>query len=172
MVDPSQREMYDLARAHFGIEWVATGEKKNDNMLRRACMMLRGQWDWARMCYYPLMDWSDAQVWNYLRLRHIPVPADYLRARDVGSGSFATITGKSLYYLRKHFPRDYEYLSSIYPLAGALVRHHELYERDDAGSHKAAKLQDGAREAQRSEGSPVQPATDERDGETAPTQEP
>lgn len=83
--NPTQRQMYDLAREHFGIQWVATGEKKNDNMLRRACMMLRGQWDWSRMCYYPLMDWSDGQVWKYLRMRHVPIPADYERAKKTGS---------------------------------------------------------------------------------------
>jgi phosphoadenosine phosphosulfate reductase len=121
---PSNRELYDHIRRRFGIDWIATGEKKNDNMLRRACMMLHGQWDWSRLCYYPLMDWSNVQVWNYNNLRNIPTPADYVWGR----GSFAGMTGKDLYYLRHYFPEDYERVIAVFPFAAAVMKQYELYE--------------------------------------------
>lgn len=128
----TQREAYDHIRRHFGIEWIATGEKKCDSILRRACMMLRGQWDWARMCYYPLMDWSQNKVWDYNRLMRLPTPADYVWGR----GSFAGLTGKDLYFLRRHFPEDYQRVLAVFPFCAAMLAHYELYElsHDKTGS--------------------------------------
>jgi len=39
--------------------------------------MKSGPWDWKRGVYYPLADWTNKQVFAYLRLRHIPLPAEY-----------------------------------------------------------------------------------------------
>jgi len=33
--------------------------------------------DWKRGVYCPLADWINKQVFAYLRLRHIPLPAEY-----------------------------------------------------------------------------------------------
>lgn len=121
---PSNREVYDHLRRHFGIQWIATGEKKCDSMLRRACMTLHGQWDWSRMVYYPLMDWTQSKVWDYNRLRHLPTPADYVWGR----GSFAGFTGKDLYYLRHYFPDDFERVAAVFPFTRAMLAHYELYD--------------------------------------------
>lgn len=155
---PSQRQVYDRVRDHFGIRWIATGEKKCDSILRRACMTLHGQWDWSRMCYYPLMEWNQNKVWDYNRLRHLPEPADYVRSAEVRAGSFGTLTGNNLYYLRKHCPLDYERVLAVFPFAASMVKRYELYDLPTEIRHR--KHEPGADQR-----SALQPEVDRRIGE-------
>jgi hypothetical protein len=63
-------------RRRSGLEWIATGEKKADSFTRRFMLMKSGPWDW-RGVYCPLASWTNKKVFAYVRLRYIPLPAEY-----------------------------------------------------------------------------------------------
>lgn len=130
----SARELDDHIRRHFGIEWIASGEKMVDSIERRAMMSASGQWDKARMHYYPLMHWTTKQVVNYNRFRNIILPAEYAFLRR----SWAGFIGEDLVEIRKHYPDDYRKILEVFPFAEAITRRYELYSDHTPNKRTAA----------------------------------
>ena len=121
------RDIEDHVRRHFGneITWIASGERKQDSLERRAMLTASGQWDQKRLHYYPLSDWSTRQVWHYNRIHKIPIPAEYAFLRRSWTG----FIGEDLAAIAKHYPADYRKILEVFPFAECIRVRYELYGR-------------------------------------------
>jgi len=149
------RQLDDYARRHFGLKWIASGEKKCDSLERRGMLNARGPWDEKRLRYYPIQDWTHHQVLDYLALRHIPLPAEY----SVGARrSWGGFRGEDLMMVREHFPADYKRILDVFPFVEAIRKRHELYGKKPNGK-RSAKVRNDDSAADEVEGGAVQPAS-------------
>jgi phosphoadenosine phosphosulfate reductase len=119
----TMRQVQDSWRRKTGLQWIATGEKKNDSFTRRFMLKAAGEWDQKRGVYCPLMNWTNAQVFSYLRMRHIQLPAEYTYMK----GSWGGFHGKELQSVKRYFPADYRKILEVFPHCEALVRSYELF---------------------------------------------
>lgn len=120
-----QRDIDDHVRRHFGneIPWIASGERKMDSLERRAMLSASGEWDTARMHYYPIMEWKTRHVWDYMQMHNLPVPAEYGFLKR----SWAGLVGPDLYAIREHFPSDYRKILEVFPFAAAITARYEFH---------------------------------------------
>lgn len=146
------RELEDHVRRHFGneLQWIASGERKTDSLERRAMMTVSGQWDKARLHYYPIMEWRTSQVWKYIRLRHLPVPAEYSFLRR----SWYGFVGRDLVQIKKHYPGDYRRILEVFPFVDAITRRYELY-----GTDQLPEVSHGDSQSIADSGRSLEPAT-------------
>jgi len=163
----TMREMQDLVRDRFGISWIATGEKMADSFTRRFMMKANNssQWDFKRGCYYPLQRWTNTQVFQYLKLRHIPLPPEYRFMK----GSWGGMRGSELHQVKLHFPEDYKKILEVFPFAAAIERNYEIYRLDQpvfpsrkaaAGTNTIPEIRDGQDTAVATEQGAIQPKND------------
>lgn len=113
---------YDVERAakeEFGVEWVCSGWKKDDNFARRGVLKKHKSgiiWDTKRVV--PVADWSDKRIYAYLRARKLPLPPSY----SLGLRRSLWIPDANrLLWLRNHYPRDYERIVTAFPEVGDAV---------------------------------------------------
>ena len=156
----TMRDMQDLWRKRTGLKWIATGEKKNDSFTRRFMLKAAGQWDLRRGVYTPLMNWTNTQVFSYLRMRHIQLPPEYRFLK----GSFGYFAGHELIVIKRHFPTDYQKILAVFPHCEALVKSYELYRegklhRKPRTRKQAPVVHPPADEPGKPESSSVEPAT-------------
>jgi phosphoadenosine phosphosulfate reductase len=121
------RDVEDAARIRLTGNldtWIASGEKKTDSMQRRGMLNARGPWDKKRLHYYPVQDWTDNQVWDYLTLRKIPTPLCYQMKVNRSWDSFR---GPYLDQIKEHFPKDYQRILDTFPFTEAIRKRWELY---------------------------------------------
>lgn len=111
------RECWEAARAHYGIQWIAGGEKKLDSLERRAQIVSWGAVQPARHRIFPLADWSHKDVFAYLKRRNIRVNPEY--ALNDGKAFNGITRPESLSAIRKAYPDDYRRILADYPLAEA-----------------------------------------------------
>ena len=106
-------------RTKTGIAWVATGEKKCDSLQRRGMLSRNGGIDLKNCRCFPLADWTNAGVFNFLRRAGVPLPPDY---QMIGR-SFDRLSGKQLIAIRDRYPNDYRKIIEVFPFAEcAIVR--------------------------------------------------
>lgn len=99
----------------------ATGLRISDNLLRRTAIRRHGPITLGVRKFYPVWDWSIDHMVKQFNRAGIQLPVDY---RMFGR----SFDGLSAYYLlpiRKHFPRDYQRILDLYPLAEVIVRRAE-----------------------------------------------
>ncbi len=101
-------------RARTGCHWMATGNKKQDSLFRRGMLV-----SWGGVVAHkqrkiaPLCEWSDAQVYKYLRSRGIPLAPAY----GVWNGNWdSDLSGECLSAIRHHWPEDYLKIKHLFPL--------------------------------------------------------
>lgn len=123
----TKNDIWDHVRRHFNVEWIATGERITDNFERGSRLRARGMWDQKFKLYQPIMDWTDAQVFHYLKLRHIPLPPRYT-GKTTGYKA-EMVSGEFFFCLKLNFPEDYERLLAIMPFAEAIRKRFELYDK-------------------------------------------
>lgn len=136
-------DVWEYVRAHFGIDWIATGEKLIDSIERRASLPKNGVHIERRICY-PVLDWTNKHVWSYVRQRKIQLPPDY---RLFGR-SFGRLFPKELIGIRDNFPDDYEKILARFPWAEAQVKRYEFgkaRQGDDgrSGGKQVSEIRDG-----------------------------
>lgn len=115
------RDVWEKARADFGVYWLATGEKKVDSLERRAQLSAWGAVQPARGRAFPLAEWKERDVYDYLQRRAVPLAPEY---RYFGHSLATPLEGRVLAILKEHYPDDYEKVCRDFPFAEAsLVRH-------------------------------------------------
>jgi len=121
------RDLEDHVRRHFNneITWIASGERKQDSLERRAMLSESGPWDVKRLHHYPLSEWSTRQVWHYLRVNRIPIPGEYSFLHR----SWMGFIGEDLAGIAKHYPDDYRKILDVFPFADSIRVRYELYGR-------------------------------------------
>jgi 3'-phosphoadenosine 5'-phosphosulfate sulfotransferase (PAPS reductase)/FAD synthetase len=122
----SFREVVEAARVRFGVEWLATGEKKQDSLQRRAMMSAWGNIQVARHRAFPLAEWVQRDVFAYLKHRGVVLAPDY---GLFGHSLANPTTPESLVPLRDRYPDDYARILRYYPFAEASAVRHDAAER-------------------------------------------
>lgn len=111
-----------------GLEWIATGQKKIDSLERTAMLSHCNSIDVARKRMYPIADWNNAAVFNYLKRNNVPLPPDYA----IGGASFGgRLNAEWLRGIRERFPKDYQKILEVFPHAEAIVWR-ERFQRERA----------------------------------------
>ena len=115
-------------KKRFGIGYVFFGMKKADSMSRRLMLMPYEQENFIHNgnCY-PLVEFTQKQVLQYMKLRHLPKPIMYSstlysETAEVGRAS----GGLSLDYdcfvwLRKNAPADLERIYKVFPQSRVIL---------------------------------------------------
>ena len=113
-------DVYSHVRRLTGMQWVAAGERIDDSIVRRAMIKHSGTVDAKRGRFYPVANWSKADIMRYIKLHNLRQGND---SRVLGF-SFRGLEGRQLWAIKKHFPEDYEKLKALYPFCeGAVVRY-------------------------------------------------
>jgi len=110
-------------RKEHGATWFAYGQKKNDSLERRGMLSACGGIDVKGRRVYPVAEFSDKQVWAYLRLHRLPVPIDYAFFRR----SFGGLTPEELRGVRDHFPKDFAKIVAQFPEIEAAIARDDFY---------------------------------------------
>lgn len=128
----SHRDLMDLVRRRTGVQWIASGERKADSLMRRGMLSAcNGCWHkFSRV--FPLQDWRVADVLSYLKARHIPEPHRFGReSRTAGVGDLGISRPEHLDWLRAEYPDDYRKVLEVFPWAES-IRHRNA-EREKHG---------------------------------------
>lgn len=112
-------------REALGVEWIATGERKQDSLPRRGMLSACKGIDEERQHIYPLADWTNRDVCAYLKMRQIPMPPDY----RLWGYSFGWFREEALVKIKQVFPDDYARILEVFPLAESVVKRAEFRER-------------------------------------------
>lgn len=106
------------ARRLAGVAWIATGQRKDDSLERRAMLSHCGGVDLRNRRFYPLSEWSARMTYTYLKREAIPLPADYaLFGHSWGGRLYAD----DLVKIRRAFPDDYQRITRYFPQVEAQV---------------------------------------------------
>jgi 3'-phosphoadenosine 5'-phosphosulfate sulfotransferase (PAPS reductase)/FAD synthetase len=123
-------DVYRLAMADAGGDFVMTGARRADSSWRRRSMgSYRGKRDHV---VYPIQDWHKYDVLGYLKARNIPLP--------VNSGASATgvdLSTRSLIWLHDVYPDDFKKLLEFFPYAEASIWRDRFYGAAATGKKSA-----------------------------------
>ncbi len=97
----------------YNADKIAFGYKKTDNLIRRGIISEKKQ-GVKHYGVYPVADYNDKQIWEYIKKRKIPYPFEY----DLGfKHEFSNFMTKgSLCWLKQYYPNDFENLKYDFPL--------------------------------------------------------
>lgn len=109
-----------------GIDWFATGQKTLDSIDRNAMLKRCDGIDEKAKRIYPLAVWNNANVFNYLKLKKIPLPPDYGMFSFNKNASYGEMSGRCLIAIRERYPDDYEKILNVFPFAEAAVKKYEF----------------------------------------------
>jgi phosphoadenosine phosphosulfate reductase len=105
-----------------GFEWIASGEKAGDSIVRYAMLKKCKGIDEKRKRFFPLTIWNDAAIWRYIKTEHIPLPPDY---RMFGR-SFGRMWEDELSAIKKNYPNDYLKILEVFPYAESAIKRKEF----------------------------------------------
>lgn len=102
-----------IARDQTGMNWSVYGMKKNDSLNRRLQLNTYKE----GICeptnkVYPLMDYSNKQIANLVRLYRLPKPISYGKSQSSGEDLSDM---DYLYWLYNNYPNDLKKLFDTYP---------------------------------------------------------
>lgn len=125
-----QWEMDLYLRRELNLSWIIYGYKRVDSLQRRGIMnanchdgeQYKGGIDVRNRKIYPLANWSEKEVFKYLKMKKLPLAPDY----HAGFRDINTFKGRALLWLYHNHPEDYETLKKQYPfIEAALIRARE-----------------------------------------------
>lgn len=111
-----------LREAH-GSTWFAYGQKKNDSLERRAMISASGGVDVKGRRFYPVGEFSDKEIFAYMRHRRLPLPIDY----QLFGHSFGLLEPMELRQVREHFPADFAKIVKLFPEIEASIARLDYY---------------------------------------------
>lgn len=102
----------DRLRDKYGIAWIMYGYKKADSLFRRGMLKhLEYGIDEKSHRSFPLGEWSENQVMQYLKTKKIPLPIEYQHGyRDIN-----IFSGAAVIWLYNNFREDYDNIKTRYP---------------------------------------------------------
>lgn len=101
--------------------FVANGVRACDSPFRRMAVRKHGAVNWARRSWWPVYDWTLADVETSIAKSGVKLPVDY----RLWGRSFDGIDHRFLEPMKRHLPDDYARVLEWFPLA-----HLELFRRD------------------------------------------
>lgn len=127
------RDIENYVRAKTGFTWITTGERTLDSMQRQAQIKKCDGINPVRHRLYPIAYWSNAAVFNYLKMKRIMLPGDYAAMNT--NHSFGSLWAEQLIGIRDNFPEDFEKVRRMFPFADAQIARYQL--RQANGNKKA-----------------------------------
>lgn len=115
------RDIEVAVRKKSGIAWFAWGQKKNDSLERRAMLNKCSGVDIGSSRCYPLTEWTDRTVIEYLKEKKIPLSADYGWPDAAGRSYGGHLEGEYLKLVKDNSPADYERIKEVFPFVEAEV---------------------------------------------------
>lgn len=115
----SLRDLYAMAKHDAGIALVATGMKRSDSFGRRQFFANSANWTDT---LYPVAGWLKSDIVAYLTLRQIPLPPS-----AGGNLGGIDLSQKTLLWLHRDYPDDFERLAQVFPYVGAVVARERFY---------------------------------------------
>lgn len=112
-----------------GIDWACMGFKKSDSLNRRLMLNtyeMGGIHRGKQRCY-PLTDWKNKDVLNYIKKNNLirPIKYDNAQSSDVDPKN-----GAWLKWCKSKYPDEYRKILSQFPLAGAFLFEYEQKNAD------------------------------------------
>jgi 3'-phosphoadenosine 5'-phosphosulfate sulfotransferase (PAPS reductase)/FAD synthetase len=117
-----------IMRQRTGANWIAYGHRMIDTLQRRAMLKSHEGVLEKHRRIYPIWDWAPCDVFSHLRTQRIPTPPMFGALKHKSSG-LAPDDVKCLFYLQKHFPRDFARVIAAFPHATDLMFRDELRAR-------------------------------------------
>ncbi|MCK9629363.1 MAG: phosphoadenosine phosphosulfate reductase family protein [Bacteroidales bacterium] len=111
-------KLSDIDRAmklREGVEYSFLGMKKADSLNRRLMMNRDGAVIGSKV--YPLMDWTNKEVLQYMKVRGLPEPVRYGKKASNGVG----FNPECFSYLREHYPGDLKKILEKFPLSEKIL---------------------------------------------------
>lgn len=102
--------------AKFGLPedtLVADGVRAADSPMRRVAINTHGSISFNQLKYHPVWDWKKADLIDCFRRHNVKLSKDYA----IFGRSFDGIDLRFLILIKKHYPKDYEKILELYPLA-------------------------------------------------------
>lgn len=116
------KDVFAAVRKESGIRLIASGERMDDSLHRRGQLHKCSGYEEKTGRVFPIWDWSQLDVFGYLRSRHIPIP--------VGVGKFSMngvgLRLETLKFLRENWPLDYQKILEVFPYADAQLAREEF----------------------------------------------
>lgn len=152
-----ESDIYDEMRQQTGIDWVATGRKADDSIWRRSTVhhTPSGLFDKRREAW-PLVWWSNQAVFNYLKIKAIPLPGEYAACKE-SIGSFKL---PELQFIKQKHPNDFARITRFFPFIESQLAREE-FRKGWAESQQASEIHDAEDLPNRTEERPIQPANPE-----------
>lgn len=92
---------------------VADGVRAADSPMRRVAINTHGSISYNQLKYHPIWDWKKADLIECFKKHNVKLAVDY----KIFGRSFDGIDLRFLYLIRQHFPKDYQKILDLYPLA-------------------------------------------------------
>ena len=120
-------DIYNHARELTGIHWIAGGERAADSLVRNAMIKASGSIDQKRGRFYPLAEWTKADVTNYIKKYKLKVGAE---SRELGF-SFRSLEYKCLRVIRADYPGDFAKIQEWFPLVEVEMKRGDCIAEDE-----------------------------------------
>lgn len=114
-------DVYQYQRVTTGTYWIAAGERIADSIVRRAMMKKSGCIDTVRGRFYPIANFTKADVVRYIEHHKLkPSPESRLLGH-----SFRSLHPDDIRKIKEHYPNDYEKVVRVFPFIEAGLFNHE-----------------------------------------------
>lgn len=118
-------DIQNIARAETGIQWIASGERAEDSMARRARLVRCKGLEEPQYRMFPIYDWHTTEVVSYLRAKRIPLPPRIGSSGQSGTSGFE-LRAPCLRFLRDNYPDDYQKVLEVFPHAESAIKREEF----------------------------------------------
>ena len=114
------KDVIEAVKIKTGIQYAFIGEKKADNMNHRIKLRL---YELEAISttnnVYPLSNWRDGDVLNYIQRNKLPKPINYGKKKNRSVGVF--FDTDVFVWLRSHYPGDLQKILKVYPLSEKIL---------------------------------------------------
>lgn len=115
-------DVYTWLRLQTNTWWIAAGERIADSLVRRAMMKKSGSIDDKRGRFYPVAQFTKAEINRYIEHHKLKVSPE---AQIIGH-SFRSLSPEDLSGVKKHYPNDFRKICDWFPFAEASAFNHEM----------------------------------------------
>ena len=119
----------DHMRQLTGAEWIGWGWRRGDSFIRRKVLNNLGVVSLSQRIFYPLADWSRADVFSYMRAKRLEVPKQVGAATgdSLVTSGFDVAEAKSLRWVKANYPADYARVLAMFPFAEVMLARDQFY---------------------------------------------
>ena len=127
----SDKKSYNLGRYEnylrdkYNISYIVRGDKKVDSFSRRGYLSkLHDGIDKKYLKLYPVMDWSNKQIFSYVKFNKLLLPDEYKAGFD---RDFYIPNSEKMLYLKNNYYNDYLKVIAKYPEFEAMALRREYH---------------------------------------------